>query len=253
MRTVLIIGIGAGDPRHMTVQAIEALNTVDVFFVVEKGREKQDLLRLRKDICDRYIEHKSYRTVEVRDPPRDRTAAAYGPAVEAWRRSRSDLYETVIRDELGDDECGAFLVWGDPSLYDGTVEIVGDILTRGTLSFGYRVIPGISSVQALAARHKIALNRVGQPIHVTTGRRLAQGFPDNADDVVVLLDAECTFKQVAAQDVTIYWGAYLGTEDEILVSGKLIDVMDEIETVRREARERKGWIMDVYLLRRTRR
>jgi precorrin-6A synthase len=253
MRTVLVIGIGAGDPEYVTVQAIRALNTVDVFFLIDKGRQKQDLVRLRKEICDRYIENRTYRTVEVHDPPRDRAAAEYRPAVEAWRRSRLDLYEALIRDELAEDECGAFLVWGDPSLYDGTLEIVGEILARGSLQFEYRVIPGISSVQALAARHKIALNRVGQPVHVTTGRRLAEGFPDNADDVVVLLDADCTFNEVAAPDDTIYWGAYLGTEDEILVAGELHDVAAEIQAVRRAARERKGWIMDVYLLRRTRR
>jgi precorrin-6A synthase len=48
----------------------------------------------------------------------------------------------------------------------------------------------------------------------------------------------------------IYWGAYLGTHDELLVSGPLAEVADEIDRARAEARERKGWIMDIYLLRR---
>ena len=112
------------------------------------------------------------------------------------------------------------------------------------------MIPGISSVQALAARHRIALNRVGRPIHITTGRRLAEGLHDDADDVVVMLDAGCTFRRFADQRVDIYWGAYVGTPDEILIAGDLADVADEIERVRGEARERKGWIMDTYLLRR---
>jgi precorrin-6A synthase len=30
----------------------------------------------------------------------------------------------------------------------------------------------------------------------------------------------------------------------------MVEVMDEIEQVRGEARQRKGWIMDTYLLRR---
>jgi precorrin-6A synthase len=51
--------------------------------------------------------------------------------------------------------------------------------------------------------------------------------------------------------VTIYWGAYLGTPDEILVSGPLAEVAEEIRRVRAEARERKGWMFDTYLLRRT--
>jgi precorrin-6A synthase len=51
--------------------------------------------------------------------------------------------------------------------------------------------------------------------------------------------------------VTIYWGAYLGTADEILVSGPLAEVADEIQRVRARARDRKGWMFDTYLLRRT--
>src|SRR3712207_7026936 len=43
---------------------------------------------------------------------------------------------------------------------------------------------------ALAAAHRIPLNRVGRPFAVTTGRRLAdEGPPPGVDDVVVMLDA----------------------------------------------------------------
>jgi precorrin-6A synthase len=253
MRRLFIIGIGAGDPDYLTIQAIKALNQVDVFFVVDKGREKDGLVRIRREICERFIDEDTYRTVEIQDPERDRTASAYRSAVDDWRRRRADAYEAALRDELGDDERGAFLVWGDPGLYDSTLAIVEEIEARGTVAFEYEVIPGISSVQALAAKQKMALNRVGEPIQITTGRRLAQASPDEIENVVVMLDADCTFKRFASDDIEIYWGAYVGTEDEILISGALPDVMDEIERIRSEARERIGWIMDTYLLRRTRR
>ena len=250
MRRLLLIGIGAGDPEQVTAQAIRALNEVDVFFVVEKGDEKHDLVDLRREICERYIERPSYRTVEMRDPERDRGTPAYSEAVEAWRHARAELYESTIAAELGGGQCGAFLVWGDPALYDSTLAIVEEILARGELEFEYEVVPGISSVQALAARHRIALNRVGRPIHITTGRRLAEGLHDDADDIVVMLDARCSFRRFADRPIDIYWGAYIGTPDEILVAGAVAEVADEIERVRAEARERKGWIMDTYLLRR---
>jgi len=250
VRRLLLIGIGAGDPEHVTVQAIRALNEVDVFFVVEKGDAKHDLVDLRREICERYIEGLSYRTVEMRDPERDRGAAAYGDAVAAWRHARAELYEATMRAELAEGQCGAILIWGDPALYDSTLAIVEEILARGELELDYEVVPGISSVQALAARHRIALNRVGRPIHITTGRRLAEGLHDDADDIVVMLDAGCSFRRFADQPVDIYWGAYVGTPDEILVAGAVSDVADEIERVRGEARERKGWIMDTYVLRR---
>jgi precorrin-6A synthase len=250
MRTVLVIGIGAGHPDYVTIQAIKALNRADVLFVVDKGQEKDELVRLRAEICDRYIERSGYRVVEIEDPERDRSAPAYGSAVAAWRHERSERYEAAIRDHLSDDGCGAFLVWGDPSLYDSTIAILDEIVARGSVPLEYEVIPGISSVQALAAKHKVALNRVGEPIQITTGRRLAETPSDEIQNVVVMLDARQAFAKHADGDLDIYWGAYVGMPDELLVAGRLSDVLAEIERVRAEARARKGWIMDTYLLRR---
>lgn len=251
MRKVFVIGIGAGNPDYITVQAINALNEVDVFFVLDKGHEKADLVHLRKEICERYIADKSYRVVETADPQRDRDTSSYELAVGAWHEQRAVIYERLISQELGDEDCGAFLVWGDPSLYDSTLRIIDQITARGTVAFDYEVIPGISSIQALAARHKIALNRIGKSIHITTGRKISEGLPNNIDDVVVMLDAECSFKTIKDAEMDIYWGAYVGTEDEILVSGNLRELSVDIERMRTEAKIKKGWIMDTYLLRKT--
>ena len=249
MGKVFVIGVGAGNPDYITVQAINAFNEVDVFFIMDKGREKEDLVRLRKEICERYAKNKSYRTVETPDPSRDRTASSYEPAVRAWHDERARIYERLISEELGEDECGAFLVWGDPSLYDSTLRIIDQIVARGAVAFEYEVIPGISAIQALAARHRIALNRIGRSVHITTGRKIAEGLPDNIDDVVVMLDADCSFKAIDNSNMEIYWGAYIGTEDEILLAGNLRELTQDIERMRAEAKARKGWIMDTYLLR----
>jgi precorrin-6A synthase len=58
---------------------------------------------------------------------------------------RAGVYERLIRDELGDDESGAFLVWGDPSLYDSMLRIIDQVLARGAVAFAYEVIPGIAA------------------------------------------------------------------------------------------------------------
>ncbi|WP_326693597.1 precorrin-6A synthase (deacetylating) [Streptomyces sp. NBC_01766] len=255
MRKIYVIGIGAGDPDHLTIQAVKALNRTDVFFLLDKGAEKSDLIRLRHDILHEHIRHdRGYRLVEARDPERDRRAggADYSPAVDDWRRARADIYERMLTEDLGDDECGAFLVWGDPALYDSTLGILEEILERGSVAFTYEVIPGISSVSALVARHRTGLNRVAGPVQITTGRRLAEGWPQGVDDVVVMLDAHQSFRHHMDKDPVIHWGAYVGTEDEILVSGRLSEVAGQIEELRSEARNRKGWIMDTYLLRRDR-
>jgi precorrin-6A synthase len=250
MKRLLLIGIGAGDPEHLTVQAIQAMNEVDVFFLIDKGEDKADLNRLRTEICDRYITDRSYRVVEAKDPERDRHPASYRTTVEAWHDQRARTYEEMIEDHVGDGECGAFLVWGDPSIYDSTLRIVQQILERGACRFDYEVIPGISAIQALAARHRVPLNRIGEPILITTGRRVSETPPADIDNVVVMLDGENAFTRLTPDDLDIYWGAYLGTADEILVAGPLGEVSAVIERTRREARARKGWIMDTYLLRR---
>ncbi|WP_336489234.1 precorrin-6A synthase (deacetylating) [Methylobacterium nigriterrae] len=249
MRRLRVIGIGTGNPEQLTLQAVRALEAVDAVFVLDKGREKAGLLRVRREICERFIA-RPHRIVEAQDPERDRTPSDYPAAVEAWHAARAALYEAMIARELGEGQCGAFLVWGDPSLYDSTLRIIERIFARGRLAFTYDVIPGISSVQALAAGHRIALNRIGGPVHITTGRAIANGLPPQADSTVVMLDGHPRFDHLDP-DLTIYWGAYLGTQDEILLSGRLGTLADEIRRVRTEARARHGWIMDTYLLRRS--
>jgi precorrin-6A synthase len=253
MKQILLIGVGAGDPEQITVQAVNALNRVQVFFVLDKGPDAGDLLRWREEVCRRFITHSGYRWVQARDPQRDGDVPAgeqaYEHSVADWHEQRSLLLERLIAEHLGADETGGLLVWGDPGLYDGTLRIIDRILARGGERFEYQVIPGISSVQALAARHRIPLNRIGEPVRITTGRRLALCGLDEVENTVVMLDAHCTFERFLGQGLDIYWGAYLGTEDEILLAGRLDDLCERIKDRRHEARLRKGWIMDTYLLR----
>jgi precorrin-6A synthase len=251
MRKLFVIGIGAGNPDFLTVQAIKALGGLDVVFLIDKGREKAALTKLRMEICARYIDNKAYRVVEAADPERDRAPVCYETAVATWHAKRAAIYERMIREELADGQQGAFLVWGDPCLYDSTLRIVDQVAAMDTVRFDVEVIPGITSVQALAAAHRIPLNRIGEPVLITTGRRLAETPACDAEDVVVMLDGDCAFRQVEDRDLDIFWGAYLGTADEILISGPLHERADEIEAVRREARQRHGWIMDTYLLRKS--
>lgn len=250
MKKILIIGIGAGDPAHVTMQAIEALNRVDVFFVLEKGSTKDQMVALRKEICRRYIKDRAYRIVEEPSPRRDTAPADYLASVDSLNRDKQAVFEKMIADELADGQCGGILAWGDPALYDSTLRNIEAIARGGT--FDYEVIPGISSIQTLAARHRITLNRVGQPVEITTGRRLAEGWPAQADSVVVMLDGEETYNRFAGEDIEIYWGAYLGTPDEILIAGRLKDVAAEINRRRRASRQAHGWIMDIYLMRKVR-
>ena len=187
----------------------------------------------------------------VADPPRDRTPEDYRAAVADWHAARAAVYEQLLLSELDESSTGAFLVWGDPSLYDSTIALIEAVLARGNMAFEYEVIPGISSISALVARHRTTMNQIGRAVQLTTGRRLATGWPSGVDDVFVLLDAHTTFDRYTDTGLHIFWGAYVGTPDEILISGPLTQALAaRIRSSRAEARERHGWIMDTYLLRR---
>jgi precorrin-6A synthase len=246
-RFIHVIGIGAGDPDYMTVQAIEALNDTQVFFAMDKGETKSDLVALRRQICARFIREPGYRFVELPDPER-LTDTDYREAVSDWHAARARVWASAIDTELCRDGVGAFLAWGDPSLYDSTLRILDAVAAE--IDIDYDVIPGITAVQALTARHRIPLNEVGEPVFITTGRHLrARGLSGSASrSIVVMLDAECSFRTCPA-NTRIWWGAYLGTDHELLVAGTIGDVGEQIEQLRAEAREQHGWIMDTYLLR----
>jgi precorrin-6A synthase len=246
-RRIHVIGIGAGDPDHVTVQAVDALNDSQVFFAMDKGSQKDDLVALRRQICERFIREPGYRFVELPDPPRARDAQGspdYRQAVADWHAARAVLWAKAIESELEPGGVGAFLAWGDPSLYDSTLRILETV--AASVDIDYDVIPGITAIQALTARHRVPLNDVGEPVLITTGRQLRDnGLSGSA---VVMLDGDCSFRTCPPQ-TRIWWGAYLGTLDELLVSGTVGEVGATITELRAEARARHGWIMDTYLLR----
>ena len=253
-RQVKVIGIGAGSPGHLTQEAIAALCSVDVFLIADKGAAKDELVSVRRAICAQFIdgtEGEDYRFVTVTDPVRgpdaERDDTAYRSGVADWHAARADRYADVIAD-LPDDAVVGFLVWGDPAFYDSTIRVVDAIGER--LPIDPHVVPGISAFQALAAAHGIVLHAVGQPVHITTGRRLAAEWSPALGSVVVMLDGHlaCQALVERAPDLVIHWGAYLGLPQQTLRSGRLADVIDDLIALRAELRAEHGWIMDVYLL-----
>jgi precorrin-6A synthase len=256
VRELLLIGMGPGHPDQVTVQAVQALNRADVFFRIDKGEDKSGLNAARDEILRRHVTQSRYRVVDIPEPARDRsatlTADGYQGAVGDWHTARAELIAEAIACELGPDGVGAFLVWGDPSVYDSMLRIVDRVAVLGSVDFTCTVIPGVTSVQALAAAHRIPLNRVGEPIHITPARRLDGGLPDGLDSAVVMLDRGFTAGGFGEPGLSVFWGAYLSTPDEVLISGPLADVAEKITATRAELRERHGWIMDTYLLRRER-
>ncbi|MCV7383586.1 precorrin-6A synthase (deacetylating) [Mycolicibacter longobardus] len=242
---VRILGVGMG-PQHVTPEVADALRSADYVLAPDKGAD-DGLLALRRDIVDTHAP--SVPIVTVTDPPRDRspelTGTDYVRAVADWHAARAARYAEVLRERGG---VAAFLVWGDPALYDSTIRIVEQVKALG-VELDCDVLPGISAPHLLAARHRIVLHEVGRPVHITTGRRLAQAVAAGQDNIVAMLNPDgLDLSEVA--DWTIWWGANLGAAGERLVSGRVSDVVDEIGAARRAAKADAGWVMDVLLVRR---
>lgn len=243
MRRIRVIGIGPGDPDQVTLEAIAAMHSV-AFFVVAEKADDDPLLAARQALLGRHVP--DAKVVAVRDPERDRADPAdYQCAVTDWHEARAEAYERVILDQPGDV---GFLVWGDPAFYDSTIRIVERILARGHVEAEWDVIPGISSLQLLAARHRIVLHEIGQPITVTTARKLREAVDAGADNILVMLSARLELDGLEGWQ--IWWGANLGTEHEGLVAGRVGDVLGQIDESRAAVKLAAGWVMDAYLLRR---
>jgi precorrin-6A synthase len=242
MKTILLIGIGTGNPEHLTVQAINAMARADRLFIPDKGAGKADLAELRRDIIARYCGDAATRIVAYTVPRRNAADPDYAGGVEDWHDALTTIFAGLLT-HLPTDGTGAFLVWGDPGLYDSTIRILHRLQSRYDLAV--EIIPGITAIQALTAAHGIPLNRVGQSVHITPARRLEPV----ETDTVVMLDGQTAFLS-AHPDLEIFWGAFLGMPEQITIAGRLGDVRDQIVEARKAARAQHGWIMDTYLLRR---
>lgn len=244
MRTIHVVGIGSGDPEHLTLQAVRVLGEVDVVLLLDKGEAASELTAVRREVCDRHV---SGRVVTIDDPgiaPYVR-AEGYDRGVAQARATRAARIAEAISTEVPDGAAAAFLAWGDPTLYESTLDLLAGL---DLPDVEVHVVPGISSVQVLAARHGVPLNRKGEQVLLTPARRLDEGFPD-AENVVVMLDGSGRIADLD-EDLEVWWGGWLGRPQEVLVHGRLGDVRDRIMAERAAGKVRHGWMFDTTLVRR---
>jgi precorrin-6A synthase len=242
MITLFLIGIGTGNPDHVTGQAIRALNGADLILIPRKGTAKSDLAEVRELILSRVLTTPV--AVAAYDVPQRAEQDDYLGAVNDWHDAIARVWADTIAAHPGAQNV-ALMVWGDPSLYDSTLRIAARLT-----EVSVKVIPGITSVQVLTAAHAIPLNTLAEPVTITTGRQLRDhGWPTGATTLAVMLDKGGAFT-ILPPDTEIWWGAYVGMPEETLIHGTLANVSDEILATRTRLRAEHGWIMDIYLLRR---
>lgn len=243
MTHVSIIGIGTGNPDHLSIQGLGALANAEAILSMDKasrGLEGANILdSVREYIIGRHC-RPDITHLSVPDPKREENPADYQKAVKEWHDKR----RTAIAEAIAPYEHVAYLAWGDPCLYDSAIRIFSTI-PGVTIS----VVPGITAIQALCAAHQIPLNRVGQSVSITTARKLREVKSPLETDTIVMLDGENSWLSPAAAECEIYWGAYIGMKEEVLFHGMVQEVGEEIAKTKAALREKHGWIMDIYLLR----
>ncbi|WP_022702839.1 precorrin-6A synthase (deacetylating) [Pseudorhodobacter ferrugineus] len=245
MKDLFLVGIGTGNPEHITLQAIRTLNAVDVVLIPRKGDSKADLAEIRREICAEVVTNPATRIVEFDLPTRDEATPDYLQRVEDWHDRIATVWAETLARTDGPKARVALLVWGDPSLYDSTLRIASRLTPRPAIT----VIPGITSLQGLTAAHAIPLNDLAAPFTVTTGRQLRDGgWPAGSDRIAVMLDGECSFTDVATENTTIWWAAYVGMPQQTTLSGPLAETGPKIIETRKILRAAHGWVMDIYIL-----
>lgn len=243
MTDLWLIGIGTGNPGHVTLEGQRALREAALVLVPRKGPDKSDLAHLRHAILA--ASGSTARVVEFDMPVRDERLP-YVERVTRWHDAIAAIWAGAIVEARPAGPV-ALLVWGDPGLYDSTLRIARRLDPPPRV----RVVPGITALQALTAAHAIPFNTLNGAVTVTTGRRLRdRGWPEGAESVVVMLDGECSFRSLDPEGLRIWWGAFVGMQEQVLEAGPLAEAGPRIVATRAAARARHGWIMDTYLLRR---
>lgn len=237
-----LVGIGTGNPEHLTLQGQRALRDAASVLIPRKGSAKEDLAEIRHYILQQA--GAAAQIVPFDMPVRDESLP-YAERVERWHDAIAARWIAALKD--APEGPVALLVWGDPGLYDSTLRIAerlgSDVKTK--------VFPGVTALQALTAAHAIPFNTVNGAVVVTTGRRLRDhGWPEGAETVVVMLDGACSFQSLDPKGISIWWGGFLGMPEQVLEAGPLAQTAARIVAKRADARAAHGWIMDTYLMRR---
>ena len=248
MITLSLIGIGTGNLDHLTGQAIREINRADIVLIPQKGAGKADLADLRHAICAEVLTNPNTKIIGFDLPKRDADTPSYYQGVDDWHDAIAAAWHQAIAQNLGASGRVALLVWGDPSLYDSSLRISKRLIPAPKVE----VVAGLTSLQLLTAAHAIALNDIGAPVVITTGRQLRDhGWPKGVDTVVVMLDGACAFQTLETKGIDIWWGAYLGMQNQLLIAGPLEEKGPTILETRAKARQNHGWVIDIYLMRKS--
>jgi len=218
-----VIGVGPGDPELLTLKAARIIRESRVI-CVPKGREEGSSLAL--SIAEKAVSLDGKEIIEAYFPMRKTRSSG-----EAGKRGSGEELDAqwnktagMISGKLHESKDVAFLTLGDPTIYS-TFYYLYDKLVELSPAVNIEIIPGVSSINASAARAKMALGLGDDRIAI-----LPANYPGDLRtvletfDTVVLMKVHKVFDKVTGLlremrllDKAVYI-AQAGMEDERIFS-----------------------------------
>jgi precorrin-2/cobalt-factor-2 C20-methyltransferase len=181
------VGVGPGDPELLTLRAYNLLSRISVIFVPLKDEKSSSYAR---SIIKNLVKESDGKVVGVVLPMlRDKEQLT-----DYWLKATERIWQYLNKGQ----DC-AFVNIGDPLLY-GTFIHIFETLRKSHPEIEVEVIPGISSINAAAARAVVPLARNDERIAIISGNRADNVIREtlNNFDTVVFIKMNKAFDKLLA-------------------------------------------------------
>lgn len=151
-----VIGVGPGDPELLTIKGMRILNETSCV-CVPKGREEGSSLAL--SIVKQIVNLEGKEIIEAHFPMKKTRNSDHGSELDPkW-----DETVKAVSSRLNKGIDMAFITIGDPTIYS-TFFYLYDRLLEANPDLRVEIIPGVSSINASAARATISLGLADEKI-----------------------------------------------------------------------------------------
>jgi precorrin-2/cobalt-factor-2 C20-methyltransferase len=186
-----VIGVGPGDPELMTLKGARILSEV-ACVCVPKGKEEGTSLAL--SIVRKAVSLENKEIVECYFPMKKAGRPFQGQAFDGpWNETVS-----VLLDRLNRGTDTAFITLGDPTIFS-TFFYLYDRLLEVNPGLQIEIVPGVSSINASAARAAISLALGDEKVAILPATYLDEvGSTLERFDTVVLMKVHRVFDKIIA-------------------------------------------------------
>lgn len=191
---ITFVGMGPGDPELLTLKAVRAIREADWIAMPDTGMGSSAVTAIAGDLLE------GKRVLKLYMPMRG--------GRDSWRDAHAQAVE-ALSERLEAGENVAYLVLGDPMLYATGSYLMAMLADR----FETRVIPGVTSMCAAAARLKVPLCEDRQRLQVWPGFPEGSALPDGN---VVVMKANGKLREIlaAGEGREMYLARNIGMEGE---------------------------------------